>query len=100
MMDGADHLITIPYEEVYVATCPIKAVEQWIAVVNHAGWGMAQGYLCPHTTAGAKEMEYQREKIFVPNSSTNLMTVLLRQHSAAANENQEGRFRERVQERM
>ena len=30
MRDGADHLIASPYEEVCVATCPVKAVEQWV----------------------------------------------------------------------
>ena len=56
MRDGADHLITIPYEEVSLATCLTRAVGQWIAVGTNAEWDITQGYLFPHIMVGA---EYQ-----------------------------------------
>lgn len=53
MRNGANHFLTIPYEEVRVATCPIRAVgEQWIAVGTHARWDVTKGNLFPHITAG------------------------------------------------
>ena len=45
LRDGADHLISVPYDEKYVAVCPVRAVEQWIAVGRAAGWDMTSGYL-------------------------------------------------------
>ena len=53
MRDGADHLITIPYEEVNSSTCPIRSVQRQIAVGTDAGWDMTKGYLFLHKTAGA-----------------------------------------------
>ena len=84
MRDGADHLIRIPYEEVSLATCPIRAVEPWIAVRTNAGWGMTQGYLFPHITSGADRGSV-RGWLFL----TAPLTVLLKQHSVAAKENQD-----------
>ena len=68
MRDGADHLIRIPYEEVSLATCPIRAVEPWIAVRTNAGWGMTQGYLFPHIVRGRQRIS---ERVVVSNSTTN-----------------------------
>ena len=34
---GADHLISVPYDEKYVAVCPVWAVKQWMAVGQAAG---------------------------------------------------------------
>ena len=45
LRDSADHLISVPYDEKYVAVCPVRAVEQWIAVGRAAGWDMTSGYL-------------------------------------------------------
>ena len=47
LRDGADHLLTVPYTEDFVATCPVKAVEQFIAVGTHLSWDMTTGYLFP-----------------------------------------------------
>ena len=41
--DGADHIVTIAYNEVDVAICPVRAVEQLIAVGNFVGWEMTSG---------------------------------------------------------
>ena len=45
--DGADHIITVPYEESEVSIYPVRAVEQWVAVATCAGWDMTKGYLFP-----------------------------------------------------
>ena len=47
MRDGADHLMTVEYDTKRMTTCPIRAVEQYIAVGNAMGWNMTQGYLFP-----------------------------------------------------
>ena len=43
--DGADHLISVPYDEKYVAVSPVRVVEKWIAVGQATGWDMTSGYL-------------------------------------------------------
>ena len=45
MRDGADHLMTVEYDTKRMTTCPIRAVEQYIAVGTALGWNMTQGYL-------------------------------------------------------
>ena len=47
MRDGADHLITVEYDTKRITTCPIRAVELYIAVGTALGWNMTQGYLFP-----------------------------------------------------
>lgn len=47
MRDGSDHLLTIPYEERHYGTCPILAIEQYVAVGTFVGWDMTKGYLFP-----------------------------------------------------
>ena len=47
MRDGADHLMTVEYDTKRMITCPIRAVEQYIAVGTALGWNMTQGYLFP-----------------------------------------------------
>ncbi|CAM9646805.1 unnamed protein product, partial [Sphacelaria rigidula] len=44
---GADHLLTVPYDELYPATCPVRAVEQRVKVGTSMGWNMTRGYLFP-----------------------------------------------------
>lgn len=39
--------MTVPYDDVHVATSPVRAVEQFVAVGNHIGWDMSKGYLFP-----------------------------------------------------
>ena len=38
MRDGAGHLFTAPYDEQHADTCPITAVENWIAMRKFVGW--------------------------------------------------------------
>ena len=45
MRDGADHLMTVEQDTKPMTTCPIRAVEQYIAVGTALGWNMTQGYL-------------------------------------------------------
>ena len=45
MRDGADHLMTVEYNIKCMATCPIRAVEQYVAVGTALGWDMTTGYL-------------------------------------------------------
>ena len=47
MRDGADHFMTVEYDTKRMTTCPIRAVEQHIAVGTALGWNMTQGYLFP-----------------------------------------------------
>ena len=47
MRDGADHLMTVEYDTKRMTTCPIRVVEQYIAVGTALGWNMTQGYLFP-----------------------------------------------------
>ena len=47
MRDGADNLMIVGYGTKRMTTCPIRAVEQYIAVGTVLGWNMAQGYLFP-----------------------------------------------------
>ena len=47
MRDGTDHLMTVEYDTRRMTTCPIRAVEQYIAVGTALGWNMTQGYLFP-----------------------------------------------------
>ncbi|CAM9633616.1 unnamed protein product [Laminaria digitata] len=84
LRDGADHLITIPYEQVRLATCPIRAVEQWIAVGTHAGWDMTEGSLLPQVLEGADGLPKRGSFFTAPQ-----MTVILKQYSAEARENQD-----------
>ena len=47
LRSGADHIMTVPYNERHLATCPVRAVEQLIDVGKHVGWDMTSGYLFP-----------------------------------------------------
>ena len=47
MPDGADHLMIVEYDTKRMTTCPIRPVEQYIAVGTALGWNMTQGYLFP-----------------------------------------------------
>ena len=54
MRDGADHLISVSYNHECLATCPITAVEQLIAVGSTMGLDMARGYLFPSISRDAE----------------------------------------------
>ena len=81
MRDGADHLLTIPYDEQHPDTCAIRAVEQWIAVGNFAGWDMDKGYLFPTITTVGESGEPVRG---AHPLSASQMTSFLKQSAAAA----------------
>ena len=50
MRDGADPLMTVEYGTRRMTTCPIRAVEQYIAMGTALGWNMTQGYLFPRVS--------------------------------------------------
>lgn len=52
--DGADHILTIPYDEKDLSICPVRAVEQLVAVGNCAGWDMTKGYKFSSMSQGNK----------------------------------------------
>lgn len=54
LRDGSDHLLTVPYDEKYISTCPILAIEQFVAVGTHVGWDMSKGYLFPNISVEEK----------------------------------------------
>ena len=81
LRDGSDHLITVPYEEEEVATCPVMAVEQFVAVGRHAGWDMSQGYLFPTIS--------QRDDVLVRGSgpvSAKQMSAILKKYAKQSGE--------------
>ena len=43
--DGADHILTVPYDEEYVAVCPVRSVTQLMDIGKGVGWDMTGGYL-------------------------------------------------------
>ena len=45
MRDSAGHLMAVEYDTKGMATCPVRAVEQYIAIGTALGWSMTQGYL-------------------------------------------------------
>ena len=47
MRGGADHLMTVEYDTKRMTTCPVRVVEQYIAVGTALGWNMTEGYLFP-----------------------------------------------------
>ena len=47
MRDDVDHLMTIEYDTKCMTTCPIRAVEKYIAVGTALGWNMTEGYGFP-----------------------------------------------------
>ena len=46
--DGADHILTVPYDADYIGICPVRAVEQFVEVGKHVGWDMSTGYMFPN----------------------------------------------------
>ena len=48
MQDGADHRMTVEYDTKRMTTsCPVRAVEEYIAVGTALGWNSTEGYLFP-----------------------------------------------------
>ena len=47
MRDGADHFISVAYNQECLATCPVTAVEQIVAIGSAINWDMTRGCLFP-----------------------------------------------------
>ena len=75
MRDGADHSITIPYNEIHLDTYPIRAVEQWVALGKFVGGDMKKGYLFPGTSTDQKSGKPVRSSLPL---SASQMTLLLK----------------------
>ena len=82
--DGADHILTVPYDEEYVAICPVRAVERFIAVGKQVGWDTTSGYLFPDISE-SMQGEAQRGKLPV---ATSRMSEALKRYAAAVGETQ------------
>ena len=54
MRGGADHYISVAYNHECLATCPVTAVEQLIAVGLAMGWDIPRGYLFPSISRDAE----------------------------------------------
>ena len=83
MRDGADHLMTVEYDTKRMTTCPIRAVEQYIAVGTALGWNMTQGYLFPWISRRPNTEAPIRGKTPI---STPYMTKALKVHACNAGE--------------
>ena len=83
MRDGADHLMTVEYDTKRMTTCPIRAVEQFIAVGTALGWNMTQGYLVPRISRRPNTGAPIRRK--TPISAPD-MTKALKVHAHNARE--------------
>ena len=81
--DGVDHLISVAYNHECLATCPVMAVEQLIAVGSAIGWDMTRGYLFPRISRDAEGGAAIRGK--APMSAAE-MTHALKSHARAAGE--------------
>ena len=83
MRDGANHLMTVEYDTKRMTTCPIRAVEQYIAVGTALGWNMTQGYLFPRISRRPNAGAPIRGK--TPISAPD-MTKALKVHAREAGE--------------
>ena len=54
MRDGADHLISVAYNHNCLATCPVTAAEQLVAIGSAIGWDMTRGYFLPSISRDAE----------------------------------------------
>lgn len=76
------HILTVPYEEKHLDTCPIRAIEQFVAVGTYVGWDMTKGYLFPDILADKKTGKPIRS---LKSLTRAQMTVLLQARASAAN---------------
>ena len=83
MRDGAGHLISVAYNHDCLATCPVTAVEQLVAIGSAIGWDMTRGYLFPSISRDAEGGAPIRGK--APMSAAE-MTHALKSHARAAGE--------------
>ena len=45
MWDGADHLMAVEYSTNWMATCGMRAFEQYIGVGTALGWNIMEEYI-------------------------------------------------------
>lgn len=45
LRDWADHLLVVAYDNQYLATCPVRAIEQYIRIGSAVGWDIIKGYM-------------------------------------------------------
>lgn len=83
--DGADHILTVPYDEQDISICPVRAVEQLVAVGSGAGWDMTKGYMFPSTSKGGKDAPVRGKKAV----TTSVMSLALKSYAKQAGEQQE-----------
>ena len=83
MRGGADHLISVAYIHECLATCPVTAVEQLVAIGSAIGWDMTRGYVFPSISRDAEGGAPIRGK--APMSAAE-MTHALISHARAAGE--------------
>ena len=83
--DGDNHILTVPYDEGYVATCPVRAVTQLIDIDKGIGWDMAGGYLFSEISCGRNGKAIRGS---LPISAAK-MSAALKKYAQAAGETQE-----------
>ena len=81
MRDSADHLMTVEYDTKGMTTCPVRAVEQYIAIGTALGWSMTQGYLFPRSSRRPNTPIKGKTPISAP-----YMTKMLKEHACNAGE--------------
>ena len=75
----------MPYDEEYVAVCPVRAVEQWIDVGRAAGWDMTSGYLFFEISTRQRDTPVRDT---LPISAAK-MSATLKEYARAAGETQD-----------
>ena len=83
--DGADHILTVPYDEEYVAVCPVRAVTQMIDIGKGVGWDMAGGYFFLRFHVG---VTVKRSGFSLPISAAK-MSAALKTYAQATRATQE-----------
>ena len=83
--DGADHILAVPYDEEYVAVCPIRAVTQLIYIGKGVGWDMTGGCLFSEISCGRDGKAIRGS---LPISAAK-MSAALKKYAQDAGETQE-----------
>ena len=84
--DGADHIITVPYDDVDIPLCPIRAVEEFVRVGKYLEWEMTKGYLFPTISPGTNGRKPVRGTTVV---SAQFMSAALKRYAKEAGHTQE-----------
>ena len=81
MRDSADHLMTVEYDTKGMTTCPVRAVERYIAIRTALGWNMTQGYIFPRSSRRPNTPIRGKTPVSAPD-----MTKVLKEHARNAGE--------------